>query len=68
VPETLMPALVNWKQYTSKYRKDPAFQEELQIKLRDYVVDVPRRNFAERLTTHYARLDGTGPQISLKRV
>jgi len=23
--------------------------------------------FAERLTTHYARLDGTGPQIYLKR-
>jgi len=22
---------------------------------------------AERLTTHYARLDGTGPQILLKR-
>jgi len=60
-----MPALSELEAAYQQYRKDPA-QEELQHLLRDVGRATPLY-FAERLTTHYARLDGTGPQIYLKR-
>lgn len=67
VPETLMPALSQLEAAYQQYRNDPAFQQELQHLLRDYVGRATPLYFAERLTTHYARPDGTGPQIYLKR-
>ena len=67
VPETLMPALSELETAFQQYRKDPDFQQELQQLLRDYVGRPSPLYFAERLTTHYARPDGTGAQIYLKR-
>lgn len=67
VPETLMPALSQLEAAYQQYRNDPAYQQELQQLLRDYVGRATPLYFAERLTAHYARPDGTGPQIYLKR-
>ncbi|MBW4597023.1 MAG: tryptophan synthase subunit beta [Brasilonema angustatum HA4187-MV1] len=67
VPETLMPALSELEAAYQKYRNDPDFQNELQGLLRDYVGRATPLYFAERLTAHYAKPDGTGPQIYLKR-
>jgi len=67
VPETLMPALSELEAAYQQYRNEPAFQQELQQLLRDYVGRATPLYFAERLTTQYARQDGTGPQIYLKR-
>ncbi len=67
VPETLMPALSELEAAFEKYRNEPSFQAELQNLLRDYVGRPSPLYFAERLTTNYARPDGTGPQIYLKR-
>ena len=67
VPETLMPALSDLETAYQKYRNDPDFQNELQGLLRDYVGRATPLYFAERLTKHYAKPDGTGPQIYLKR-
>ncbi|MCC5640656.1 tryptophan synthase subunit beta [Nostoc sp. CHAB 5844] len=67
VPETLMPALAELETAYQQYRHDPEFQAELQQLLRDYVGRATPLYFAERLTAHYARPDGTGPQIYLKR-
>jgi tryptophan synthase beta chain len=67
VPETLMPALSELETAFYQYRNDPSFQAELQGLLRDYVGRPSPLYFAERLTAHYARPDGTGPQIYLKR-
>ncbi len=67
VPETLMPALAELEAAFHQYKNDPAFQQELQALLRDYVGRPSPLYFAERLTAHYARPDGTGPQIYLKR-
>jgi tryptophan synthase beta chain len=67
VPETLMPALSELEAAFQKYRNEPSFQAELQNLLRDYVGRPSPLYFAERLTTNYARPDGTGPQIYLKR-
>jgi tryptophan synthase beta chain len=67
VPETLMPALAELEAAYYQYRKDPDFQSELNDLLRDYVGRPSPLYFAERLTQHYARPDGTGPQIYLKR-
>lgn len=67
VPETLMPALSELEAAYQKYRNNPDFQNELQGLLNDYVGRATPLYFAERLTTHYAKLDGTGPQIYLKR-
>lgn len=67
VPETLMPALAELETAFYQYRNDPAFQAELQGLLKDYVGRPSPLYFAERLTTHYARPDGTGAQIYLKR-
>ena len=67
VPETLMPALAELETAYKKYRDEPSFQAELQDLLRDYVGRPSPLYFAERLTAHYAKPDGSGPQIYLKR-
>ncbi|BAY33815.1 tryptophan synthase beta subunit [Nostoc carneum NIES-2107] len=67
VPETLMPALAELEAAYQQYRNDPEFLNELQQLLRDYVGRATPLYFAERLTAHYARPDGSGPQIYLKR-
>jgi tryptophan synthase beta chain len=67
VPETLMPALAELETAYQQYRHDPSFQAELQGLLKDYVGRATPLYFAERLTAHYARPDGTGAQIYLKR-
>jgi tryptophan synthase beta chain len=67
VPETLMPALFELEEAFHHYVKDPDFQAELNGLLDDYVGRPNPLYFAERLTEHYARPDGTGPQIYLKR-
>jgi tryptophan synthase beta chain len=67
VPETLMPALAELETAFNQYRNDPAFQQELEGLLKDYVGRATPLYFAERLTQHYARPDGTGAQIYLKR-
>ena len=67
VPETLMPALAELEKAYDHYRHNPEFQAELQGLLRDYVGRPSPLYFAERLTAHYRKPDGTGPQIYLKR-
>ena len=67
VPETLMPALLELEQSFARYSNDPDFQQELQQLMRDYVGRPSPLYFAERLTSHYAKADGSGPQIYLKR-
>ena len=67
VPETLMPALSELETAFYQYRNDPIFQYELQNLMRDYVGRPSPLYFAERLTSRYAKPDGTGPQIYLKR-
>ncbi|WP_460207921.1 tryptophan synthase subunit beta [Scytonema sp. NUACC21] len=67
VPETLMPALSELEAAYQQYRNEQSFQAELQQLLQDYVGRATPLYFAERLTAHYARPDGTGPQIYLKR-
>lgn len=67
VPETLMPALAELETAYQQYRNDPEFQAELDLLLHDYVGRPSPLYFAERLTQHYARPDGSGAQIYLKR-
>ncbi len=67
VPETLMPALFELEAAFQKYSSEPEFQQQLQQLLKDYVGRPSPLYFAERLTEHYAKADGTGPQIYLKR-
>lgn len=67
VPETLMPALAELETAVQRCRTDAAFQAELHQLLRDYVGRPSPLYFAERLTAHHARPDGTGAQIYLKR-
>lgn len=67
VPETLMPALSELETAYAQYRTDPIFQLELEGLMRDYVGRPSPLYFAERLTAHYAKPDGTGAQIYLKR-
>jgi len=67
VPETLMSALSELERAYQHYRTVPSFQCELQNLMRDYVGRPSPLYFAERLTAHYAKPDGTGPQIYLKR-
>lgn len=67
VPETLMPALSELETAFYQYRDDADFQKEFDGLLRDYVGRPSPLYFAERLTAHYARPDGSGAQIYLKR-
>ncbi|WP_035994273.1 tryptophan synthase subunit beta [Leptolyngbya sp. KIOST-1] len=67
VPETLMPALFELEQAFYQYRDEAGFQAELTGLLKDYVGRATPLYFAERLTAHYRRPDGSGPEIYLKR-
>jgi tryptophan synthase beta chain len=67
VPETLMPALAELESALAQYRHDDDYRTELAGLLKDYVGRPSPLYFAERLTAHYARPDGSGPQIYLKR-
>ncbi|PSO95104.1 MAG: tryptophan synthase subunit beta [Cyanobacteria bacterium SW_6_48_11] len=67
VPETLMPALSELETAFRQYRDDSGFQAELQELLREYVGRPTPLYLAERLTARYAKADGSGPQIYLKR-
>ena len=67
VPETLMPALAELETAYRQYRHESSFQTELQGLLKDYVGRATPLYFAERLTANYARPDGAGAQIYLKR-
>lgn len=62
-----MPALLELEQSFGQYCNDPDFQQELQQLMRDYVGRPSPLYFAERLTSHYAKADGSGAQIYLKR-
>ncbi|WP_373542536.1 tryptophan synthase subunit beta [Chamaesiphon sp.] len=67
VPETLMPALLEFEAEYRRHTQDPEFHQQLNGLLRDYVGRPSPLYFAERLTARYARPDGTGAQIYLKR-
>ena len=67
VPETLMQALLEFEADYYRHTKDPEFQKQLDGLLKDYVGRPSPLYFAERLTERYARPDGTGAQIYLKR-
>ncbi len=67
VPETLMPALSELEAAFQQYQAEPSFQQALNDLLQDYVGRPTPLYFAARLTAHYARHDGTGPEIYLKR-
>lgn len=62
-----MPALAELEQAFYTYRNEAGFQAELNGLLKDYVGRANPLYFAERLTEYYARPDGSGPQIYLKR-
>lgn len=62
-----MPALAELEAAFHTFKTDPDFQQELTGLLRDYVGRPSPLYFAERLTAHYARPDGSGAQIYLKR-
>jgi tryptophan synthase beta chain len=62
-----MPALAELESAYYQYSQEPEFQQELNGLLHDYVGRPSPLYFAERLTAHYARPDGTGAQIYLKR-
>ncbi|CAL5008658.1 unnamed protein product [Urochloa decumbens] len=67
VPETLMHALTELENAFHALATDDEFQKELDGILKDYVGRESPLYFAERLTEHYKRADGTGPLIYLKR-
>ncbi|KAJ4785693.1 Tryptophan synthase beta chain [Rhynchospora pubera] len=67
VPETLMHALSELETAFEALSKDSEFQKELDGILRDYVGRESPLYFAERMTEHYRRADGTGPHVYLKR-
>ncbi len=67
VPETLMPALSELETAYAQSKNDPEFQQQLEALLKDYVGRSSPLYFAERLTARYAKPDGTGAQIYLKR-
>ncbi|MEO1636014.1 MAG: tryptophan synthase subunit beta [Cyanobacteria bacterium J06631_9] len=67
VPETLMPALAELEEAYERYHYDLSFNQELNDLLTHYVGRANPLYFAERLTAHHAKPDGTGPQIYLKR-
>lgn len=62
VPETLMPALEELETAYQEAVQDPAFQEELDYYLQEYVGRPSRLYFAERLTEHLG-----GAKVYLKR-
>ena len=67
VPETLIPALLNLEQEYEKLKTDPAFIEEFDAVLKDYVGRANPLYFAERLSERYKKPDGSMPHIYFKR-
>mmetsp|Transcript_26984 Transcript_26984/g.59004 ORF Transcript_26984/g.59004 Transcript_26984/m.59004 type:complete len:456 (+) Transcript_26984:38-1405(+) len=67
VPETLIPALDELEAEYKKAKEDPAFQAELNAILKDYVGRETPLYYAERLSAHYRKPDGSQPEIYLKR-
>lgn len=67
VPETLMVCLEELYENYLRIKDEPSFQEELNGLLADYVGRPSPLYYAERLSARYARADGSGPQIYLKR-
>ncbi|KAL5578925.1 hypothetical protein UlMin_011367 [Ulmus minor] len=67
VPETLITCLSKLEAEFYSVINDTKFQEELAIALSDYVGRETPLYFAERLTNHYKRENGEGPEIYLKR-
>ena len=62
VAETLMPALLELEEAYAQAKRDPAFEEEVNYYLRDYVGRPTPLYFARRLTEHFG-----GAKIYLKR-
>ena len=62
VPETLVAALIQLDAEYAKAKKDPAFAEEFEYYLREYVGRPSRLYFAKRLTEKWG-----GPKVYLKR-
>jgi tryptophan synthase beta chain len=67
VPETLMPALSELETAYNCYKDESEFQQELDGLLKDYVGRPSPLYYAARLSEHYAKPDGAGAQIYLKR-
>lgn len=67
VPETIMGNLEDLESGYKSIKDDPSFHAEFSELLRDYVGRPSPLYLAERLTERYARPDGTGPRIYLKR-
>ena len=67
VPETLVPALLNLEQEYEKLKTEPAFIEEFDAVLKDYVGRANPLYFAERLSERYKKPDGSMPHIYFKR-
>jgi len=67
VPETLIPALQELEDEYKKAQADPEFQAELNAILKDYVGRETPLYYAERLSKHFAKPDGSHPRIYLKR-
>ncbi len=70
VAETLMPLILDLEQAYEDAKKDPAFHDEMQVFLRDYVGRPSPMYYAERLTEHYRDQAGDpalGAKIYFKR-
>ncbi|KAL0398737.1 UNVERIFIED_CONTAM: Tryptophan synthase beta chain 1, chloroplastic [Sesamum radiatum] len=67
VPETLIYSLNKLLAEFIFCLRDPEFQGELAVALRDYVGRETPLYFAQRLTDHYINGNGEGPEIYLKR-
>ncbi|MGB9692623.1 MAG: tryptophan synthase subunit beta [Candidatus Sumerlaeaceae bacterium] len=63
VPETLMPALIELEKQYHQVKNDPAFQEELDYLLREYVGRPTPLYFAANLSAHL----GKNMRVYLKR-
>ena len=67
VPETLIPALMDLEKEYEALKSDPAFIEEPDQVLKDYVGRANPLYFAERLSERYKKPDGSMPHIYFKR-
>ncbi|XP_055807732.1 tryptophan synthase beta chain 1-like isoform X2 [Solanum dulcamara] len=68
VPETLISPLAKLDYEFNSALRDPLFQMELEVALRDYVGRETPLYFAQRLTDYYKSINrGIGPDIYLKR-
>ncbi|WMV48650.1 hypothetical protein MTR67_042035 [Solanum verrucosum] len=68
VPETLISPLTKLDYEFNSALRDPQFQMDLQVALKDYVGRETPLYFAQRLTDYYKSLNkGIGPDIYLKR-